>query len=702
MLALALALLLQRAPAETTAVYDSPATRALVERAIAGSGEVPPGLHDYRARVQSSLFAVISTDSVGGGDLPASVDETVSDVRWDRRGYLLQRVIGHRMRLLLPVPYTLASIMETPWVIPTLYGSEIYTPFADRRAVNPFGRRGPEYYRYEAGDPIRIRLQGQTVTLVPVSVRPRVDAARAGQILVVGCFDLDAQRAAVARARFGFVGSPGVLPSSLGRLDTFLELENALWNGSYWLPFEQRREVVFDSRVLGGAVAARVVNRFVEIETNTGWSPTGKPVRLVWDLQKDADVFAGWRADVGAEAGEFSTADFADLRLATEAAAAPTSTGPRLRLGYEHGSDLFRYDRVEGLYLGLGARLTPSDPRRRRWQLYGTAGWAFAEGTARGELQARWGEAVAPRVGAGADFGAEAAVYRRLHAIMPFQPTYSAGWIYSLPALLWGSDTRDYYDAAGVELFGTVRRGRWSGRLGGRVEREDSLRVNTTRFAFGKAPDFGPLAGVEEGTLTAVEGSVGYSLGPGAFGVGNSLVARTDAELGQGDFHYQRLVGLVSVRRSLGPITLAARIDAGQVWGAAPPQKLFRFGSTEGLHGYEPDEFGGSTALLARARVPIGLPPRSQQPLARVGFLLVPPLRPALVLVGESGWSRVDEDLRDELARLGARPTGGARSALGLGLSVFDDAVTAEYLWPVGADAGERSGRWYVGLTEWY
>jgi hypothetical protein len=311
-------------------------------------------------------------------------------------------------------------------------------------------------------------------------------------------------------------------------------------------------------------------------------------------------------------------------------------------------------------------------------------------------------EAVVWRPGAGADYGAEAAVYRRIHANMHFQPTYSAGWNYSLPALLWGSDTRDYYDAAGVELFGTVRRGRWSGRLGGRVEREDSLRVNTTHFAFGKAPDFGPLAGVEEGTLAALEGSAAYSLGPGAFGIGNSLVARTDAELGEGDFHYQRLVGLLSVRRSLGPVTLAARIDAGQVWGAAPPQKLFRFGSTEGLHGYEPDEFGGSTALLARARVPIGLPPRSQRPLARIGFLLVPPLRPALVLVGESGWSRVDEDLSDELARLGARPTDGARSALGLGLSVFDDAITAEYLWPVGADAGERSGRWYVGLTEWY
>jgi hypothetical protein len=72
------------------------------------------------------------------------------------------------------------------------------------------------------------------------------------------------------------------------------------------------------------------------------------------------------------------------------------------------------------------------------------------------------------------------------------------------------------------------------------------------------------------------------------------------------------------------------------------------------------------------------------------------------VLVGESGWTRVDESLSDELLRLGARTTDGALTSLGAGISFLDDAVTIERLQPVGRHADERSPRWYVGLTYWY
>jgi hypothetical protein len=133
-----------------------------------------------------------------------------------------------------------------------------------------------------------------------------------------------------------------------------------------------------------------------------------------------------------------------------------------------------------------------------------------------------------------------------------------------------------------------------------------------------------------------------------------------------------------------------------------PPQRLFRFGSFEGLRGYENNEFGGSTAMLARGRVLLGLPPRSSRPLASFDMFLIPPLRPALVLLGETGWTRVDDDLTDELLRLGAVPTDGYRSSVGVGLSFFDDAISVERLQPVGRDADERGARWYFGLTYWY
>jgi hypothetical protein len=683
-------------------IFDSPATAELVRRAIATSASVPQDLLDYRASVRSSLYLTLAPDTVAGGDLPATVDELVSDVRWNRQGSLHQTVRAHRTRVLVPIPYTLATILQQPWVVPHMYGAAIFTPFAGPQAVNPFGARGEEFYSYQSDDPVRLRVQGELVTLVPVSVRPRFIPEDDRTVVVLGTFYIDRDRAAVAQARYGFAGGRGDLPRSLGSLETYLELENGLWEGRYWLPFRQRREIFFNSPLLGGGVAARVVNQFTDFELNTGWFAEGPRVQLAWETGQERDAFAGWEQSVGDDAGEYSTRDFSDLRMAIATdAAGPQRT--RLRLHYKRGNHLFRYNRVEGAYLGLGARLVPPDPLRNRWELYGTAGWAFAEGTPRGELSARFGAAAAPNPTRLSDRGAEITAFRRLVDIQPFRPTYGWDWIYSIPAVLWGSDVRDYYDVTGVEAFASGRHGRWTGRVGGRFESHDSVQVNTSKFLFGTAGDFGPLASIEPGNHAALEAGAGYSFGPGAFGMGNSTILRGDAELGLADFRFTRLTGLLSARYNLGPITLASRTDAGHATGGVPPQKLFRFGSLEGLRGYEPNEFGGSTAVLSRARrVLIGLPPRSTRPLARVGMFLIPPLRPSLVLLGESGWTWIDEDLEDELLRLGARPTGGARSSVGVGLSILDDAITIERLQPVGQDADERSARWYVGLTYWY
>ncbi|MEX2582490.1 MAG: hypothetical protein WD766_04425 [Gemmatimonadota bacterium] len=695
-LALAAALLLQ--VPDTVRVFDSPQTEALVLRAIQALGQVPADLADYRAEVQTTMQISIAADTTGVADLPATVDELVSNVRWERRGYLHQEVIGHRTRMVVPLPYTLASIYETVWVIPHLYGIRIYTPLGGRSAINPFGASGPRFYRYEAQDTVRIRLPDETLTLVPIAVRPRTASTEENQLLV-GTFYLDESRAAVARARLAFSGGERLFPASFGQVQTFLELENALWEGRYWLPYRQRRDILFESRLLGGAVTARVVNRFTDLETNTGWMPGGDLVRLEWNLGDRAAAFAGWEAPLGDEESELAIADFADLRLAASAEAAARS-GLQAQLHFERGSHLFRYNRVEGPFVGLGGRIVPPNPTQNRWELYGTAGWAFAEQTPRGEISLRTGVAVTPRPDAVTDWGFEATGYRQLRDIQPFRPTFVWDWLYTLPAVLWGSDPRDYYDAMGGAVSALAERGRWSGRGTVRYERHDSVSVNTQRFLFGTADEFDLLAGTDPGGILSLEGGAQYSLGPGAFGIGNSLLTRLEGETGFGDFRYNRAVALLSLRYSLGPVTLAARGDGGHAWGEVPAQLLFRFGSIEGLRGYEENEFGGSTALLGRGRFLIGLPPRSAQPLARAGLFLIPPLRPSLVLLGETGWTAIEGELSPALLRLGARPTDGFRSSVGLGLSIFDDAVTLERLFPLDDDDGEP--RWYVGLTYWY
>lgn len=688
---------------EPDSVFATPATRVLVEQTIRASGEIPAGLEDYRVEVRTGMKLVLAPDSALGGELPITTDELVSDVRWHRPDVLHQWVRAHRTELLVPAPYTLGTLLDQPWVVPHLYGSTIEAislteapsgrRASSRQAVHPFGAQGPLHYRYEAGDTLRLRVRGEPVTLVPVTVRPRGVPGRRDPRLVVGTFWIDVDRGAVARARFG-ITEPG-RGIQLARGGVFLELENGLWQGRYWLPYRQRREVQISSSLLGGAVAGRIVNLFGSYELNTGWEPRVAGRSRLFRAPASDTAAARWDGDVAAELAEFGVGDFADL----ERLAATDADPGRFRFGlhYERPDHLFRYNRVEGPYLGLGARLEPEQPGAHPWQAYGTAGWAFAEGTARGELTARW-QGSSATAGAPA-WGLSGGAYRRLRDLRTFDPTFRSDLFYTLPALLGGSDLRDYYGAAGAELGLWAGWGAWNSRIGGRVEQHRALEVNTERFLFGEAEEFPALLPIDPGTHAALEADLAYARGSGAFGIGNSALAALRAEQGVGDFRFGRASGLLSLRRSLGIFTLAGRLDGGHAWGDVPPQKLFRFGAAEGLRGYDDNEFGGSTAAVAHGRFLIGLPPYGAEPIGRSGPLILPPLRPALVLLAEAGWADVSDASFPALTRLGALPTDGVRGSLGAGVSVFNDFVTLEYVRPLDRD---RGGRWYFGLVNWF
>ena len=69
-----------------------------------------------------------------------------------------------------------------------------------------------------------------------------------------------------------------------------------------------------------------------------------------------------------------------------------------------------------------------------------------------------------------------------------------------------------------------------------------------------------------------------------------------------------------------------------------------------------------------------------------------------MVVSGDAGWAGVSDDSRGSLVRLGASETDGVRSSYGVGLSVFEDALSVEYVWP--GDGGE--GRWYTGFVAYF
>ncbi|MBV9108183.1 MAG: hypothetical protein JO306_02115, partial [Gemmatimonadetes bacterium] len=263
----------------STRIFDAPGTRTLVERVIRAGSQVPAGLDDYAERMDAAIYLSIRADSAQGGELPVTVDEFAGEVMWARGEGLEQRITGHRVRMLAPTPYTVGSLLESPWVVPHLYGNTISvfslsaTPGQRTRvsvAVHPFSWRGLDFYHYAAGDTVRVRtLQGVT-TLVPITVRVRpgiTDTART----VAGTFYVDVDRAAVARARFGFVErGHGLIAAESG---IYFELENGLVAGKYWLPYRQRRELQVSSPLFGGAAAIRMVTAFSDIQLNRGWRP---------------------------------------------------------------------------------------------------------------------------------------------------------------------------------------------------------------------------------------------------------------------------------------------------------------------------------------------------------------------------------------------------------------------------------------------
>jgi hypothetical protein len=712
-LAFAAALLLQQQPTAVpvapvdTSQFDSPSTRALVQRVV-GAGALPPALRDYQAQMRSAVYLSVRPDSAPGGELPVTIDEFAGRVQWERGGTLVQTVTGHRERLLAPTPYTIGTMLESPWVIPHLYGNTIdvfqLAPNATNRvrisrALHPFSPAGLAYYRYTGGDTVRIRTQQGVTALVPITVSRLATAPRDRAQLVAGTFYVDVDRAAVARARFGFEQPGGGRGISLTETGFYFELESGLVEGRWWLPYRQRREVQITSGIFGGAAAIRLITTLSDFRVNTGWAPAqAGGSRLAHETPpRGTDAFEGWSRTVGEELGGVDIADFADLRESIH----PQLAGGPIRVRfprYERGEHLLRYNRVEGPFLGLGAVVEPRDPARRTWSAYGTAGWAFSEGVPRGEVSVRRYLNVGAQPGTPA-WTLSATAYDRLRDPQVFRPPLRWELGYAVNAALGGVDERDYYEAAGAEAFATRRSGHWTMQAGGRVEREDSVSRNTDRFLFGTAKRFPEDVGAADpGTHAALEGELAYAQGGGAFSLARSVTGSVRAEAGLADFRFGRVTGLLSARFPSRFVTLALRANAGASTGTVPPQYLYRLSGNEGLLGYPVRAFAGDVAALGRARVLLHLPPYTSKPLLRIGFFAVPPLRPALVATGNAGWTDVSERSRPSLMRLGAATSDGVRSSYGGGISFFEDAVSAEYVVP----ASGGKGKWYFGFVQWF
>ena len=167
-------------------------------------------------------------------DVPAKADELTVTVH-GRVPDRIKQVINHWTDTIL------APMMGAPryhrdhlGIVSSDFGDRIRLGDGDevRDLIHPLSADGLGYYEFATGDTTRIRIGGDVIPVVLVSVRPRNPTSPG----TVGTMYIDADRRVLVRFRFTFT------PESyrdLSVIDITVTLESALLYSTHWLPSKQ-------------------------------------------------------------------------------------------------------------------------------------------------------------------------------------------------------------------------------------------------------------------------------------------------------------------------------------------------------------------------------------------------------------------------------------------------------------------------------
>lgn len=682
-------------------VYSTAALRDLVAAAAAANRQPPAELKGYRSHIETEL-ALILRDTLGR-EHATEVEQLATDATWTRADRYSLHVIGYRSQN-VGVPYSTLSIVRG-WTIPTLFGERLalgaYVAGRNRRdtllAVHPFAADREQYYRYSGGDTVAIlRIGERQIPIARIRVRPEF-TSRTPLAAFDGEIDVDAVRHQIIRMRgqIEVLGGESHAGSRLMRLAgvvsaAYVEFVNAEVGGKYWLPAMQRTEFQASFPLLGQTraifrIISSVSNIVVDESAEARDTAGSLRVTVTWAPSDSIGRFSDWRREIGAQSEAGHNEDFADL-----APDAWRSSGPaRLNLFPNSLRRVFRFNRVEGLYLGVAPTI---DFRSARPGLSVGAfgGWAFAEKTSRGGAFTMYAHGQST-LGARAE--------RSLASTNDF--TLPMDEDPGFAALFASVDDYDYVDRASAagsisRAAGGPTAGRATVQLGVGEDRAAAARLLRGLIVQGEA--FRPNRGVLDGNyafatieLELHPDVTGDYLTPGAGG-------RVRFELGRGQLNWGRMELALSTRHYRGNFSFGAHVDVGAVRGAPiPPQQLFELGGTDLLPGYEYKQFAGDEAALFRGFTSyrFGL---WQRPLrAWQGFLLPGP-NPGLEVGVQGGWARASSPAALESIRLLgvdqngnpiSMPTGHVRSTAGLGLSFFSDLFHVGVARPV-----DRAAPW--------
>lgn len=700
------------------------ALAALLQNASARN-RLPDDLISYRATVETEIALVLRQG--GGVETVTSIEQIAGTARWNRTGAFEQHLTGHRAQQ-LAVSVSALSWMNAAWLSPVLYGNRMRTRINSssdsarrRRAggssgsgdtvavIHPLAIDRDRYYTYSGGDTLVTLQSGERrIPIVRVHVAPRA-GVHDSVALFVGDMDLDASRGTLVRLRGYFARASTTrlrkFGITLAEALAYIEYENVEREGKYWLPAVQRLEMQVSSPLLGDDRAVlRIVTRFPAMVVNDTTLDSATIARadatrrtarrrLTYASGDSLSRFNGWIYPLGAITAGLHSDDFNDIapdRLR------PTGR-PRFDISATRVADVIHYNRVEGLYTGLGVKLSLRDAAPGV-VLRANAGWAWEERTVRGRVSVERTQGV---------WSAGIRAGRSLDLTNDFRNVLDSG---ATLGALGSDDPYDYVD----RRFATVgvARALFSRQAVLRVDfGVDDVRYAPTRLRKGLFGDslFKPNRGVDEGGYRKATASFEWHPNVNAEAATPGYSARAYYERGDGALAYQRAELRVVGRRFMGPFTWTVRGDAGEVFGAhIPSQQLFELGKGQNLPGYANKEFAGSRAAVLRTGV-MYTSPFLRQPMRFGRRLWLPGIAPGVSAGLQNGWADAPTSAaRESILRLGTLPdsngvavpvsrvTGGIRSTVSVGVRFFSGTVFAG--WARAIDRPDK-WRWMLSLN---
>lgn len=623
-------------------------------------------LDNYEGRAEGLVYFYLDRRDVDERVL-IRTDQVALEVYWAQPDQGRQRIVGLRDESSLPnrMHYHLDHLT----VVQNGFGDVMRMGDGDevRDVPHPAAPGSGAIYDFRLADSLTLQLPGapEPIKAYRIEVRPK----EPDQPAFVGALYVDHAGGDIVRMTFTFTPVSYVDP----RLDYInVSLDNSLWRGRYWLPYEQAVEIRRQVPQLDFVVSSVIQARFrvtdyefnVELPDNLFW---GYRVVTVPLEQRKAYEFDRAIYDDLHDAGLAPPPELQDIRAtAARLIRDQTLSGlPRLRLSLPNASAAFRYNRAEGVYIGWGSSFRPADA----WRVEAVAGYAF--GASHAPL--RLGIVRDP----GPGWRTRLDAYHRRVCDIGIRP--GAAGAFNTVAAARGDDYLDPYYASGVTVSFERPVGTRS-RIGLEVAFEEhrnaSLEATTPPLGDGA---FRPVREVANGTAFTGRISVDWPAVETtrlSFGGGFSI----EAGLFESEFYASPVIRLDATRGSADRRALVtAGVIAGAVLGSPAPQHLFLAGGRQTMPGYAYRSFAGDAFAIVR--------------LEAARDLFFPFVRARLAATG--GWTDTvghDPTFGQETrvpASWATTPTDGLRTSIGAGLGLGWDMLRLDLVRGL-----DRGGEW--------